>query len=159
MLKSLVVYQKFTKLNKKQYSKCWQMALSHISSVQFSPSVCLTLFNPMDCSTPGFPVHQHFRSLLKCVSIKSMMPPNHLVLHCPLLLLPSIFPSIRVFSSESVLPIRWPKYWNFSFSINPSNECSQLISFRIDWFDFLAVQESSPTTQFKSINFGTQLSL
>ena len=80
------------------------------------------------------------QSLLKLMSIESVMPSNHLILCHPLLLLPSIFPSIRVFSSESVLHIRWPKYWNFSFSINPSNEYSELISFRIDWFNLLAVQ-------------------
>ena len=74
------------------------------------------------------------------MSIESVMPSNHLVLCCPLLLLPSVFLSIRVFSSESVLPIRWPKYWSFSFTISPSNECSGLISFRMDWLDFLAVQ-------------------
>ena len=78
-------------------------------------------------------------SLLKFMSIESVMPSNHLVLRHPLLL-PSIFPSIRVFSSESVLHIRWPKYWSFNFSISPSNEYSGLISFRIDWFDLLAVQ-------------------
>ena len=121
---------------------------------QFSsvPQSCPTLCNPMNCSTPGFPVHHHSCSLLKLMSIKSVMPPNHLVLFCPILLLPLIFPSFWVFSRESVLPIRWPKYWSFSFSISPSNEYSGLISFRIDWFDFLAVQESSPTPQFKSIN-------
>ena len=74
------------------------------------------------------------------MSTESVMPSNHLILCCPLLLLPSIFPSIRVFSSESALHIRWPKYWGFSFSISPSNEYSGLISFRIDWFDFLAGQ-------------------
>ena len=79
-------------------------------------------------------------SLRKLMSFESVMPSNHLILCCPLLLLPSIFPSIRVFSSESVLCIRWPKYWSFSFSISPSNECSGLISFRIDWWDLLAVQ-------------------
>ena len=79
-------------------------------------------------------------SLLKLMSIELMMPSNHLLLCCPLLLPPSIFPSIRVFSNESVLLIRWPKYWSFSFSINPSNEHSGLISFRMDWLDFLAVQ-------------------
>ena len=79
-------------------------------------------------------------SLLKLTSIESVMTSNHITLCCPLLLPPSIFPSIRVFSTESTLPIRWPKYWSFSFSINPSNEYSGLISFRIDWFDFLAVQ-------------------
>ena len=80
------------------------------------------------------------RSLLKLMSIESVMPSNHLILCHPLLLLPSIFPSIRVFSTESVLPIRWPKYWSFSFSISPSSEYSGLISFRIDWLDLLAVQ-------------------
>ena len=79
-------------------------------------------------------------SLLKLMSLESVMSSNHLTLCYPLLLLPSIFPSIRVFSNESVLCIRWPKYWSFSFSISPSNECSGLISFRIDWFDLLAVQ-------------------
>ena len=77
-------------------------------------------------------------SLLKLTSIKSVMPSSHLILCCPLLLLPSIFPSIRVFSNESVLRIRWPKYWSFSFSISPSNEYSGLVSFRIDWLDLLA---------------------
>ena len=79
-------------------------------------------------------------SLLKLLSIKLVMPSIHLILCCPLLLLPSIFPSIRVFSNESVLCIRWPKYWSFSFSISPSNEYSGLISFRMDWLDILAVQ-------------------
>ena len=95
------------------------------------------------------------RSLLKLISIKSEMPSNHLIFCCPLLLLPSIFPSIRVFSNESILCIRWPKYWSFSFSISPSNDYSGLISFRMDWLDVLAVQgtlKSSPTSQFKSIN-------
>ena len=107
--------------------------------VQFSlvTHSCPTLCNPMDCSTPGLPVH-HW-SLLKLMSIVSVMPSNHLIFCRPLLLLPSIFPSIRVFSNKSVLCIRWPKYWSFSFSISPSNEYSGLISLRIDWFD-LAVQ-------------------
>ena len=82
----------------------------------------------------------NFWSLLKLMSIESVMPSNHLILCCPLLLLPSVFPNIRVFSSESVLCIRWPKYWSFSFSISPSNEYSGLISFRMDWLDLLAVQ-------------------
>ena len=97
-------------------------------------------------------------SLLKLMSIKSVMPSNHLILCRPLLLLPSIFPSISIFSKESVLHIRWPKYWSFSFSISSSNECSGLISFRMDWLDLIAVQgtqESSPTPQFKSINSST----
>ena len=97
------------------------------------------------------------QSLLKRMFIESEMPSNHLILCCPLLLLPSVFPSIRVFSIESVLHIRWTKYWSFSFSfsISPSSEYSGLISFRINWFDILAVQgtlESSPTPQFKSIS-------
>ena len=82
------------------------------------------------------------RSLLKLMSIESMMLPNHLILCHPLLLLPSVFSSIRVFSNESALRMRWPKYWSFSFSISPSSEYSGLISFRIDWFDLLAVQET-----------------
>ena len=97
----------------------------------------------------------NFWSLLKLMFSESVMPSNHLILCHPLLLLSSIFPRIRVFPNESVLRIRWPKYWSFSFSISPSNEYSGLISFRIDWLDLLAVQhsqESSPTLQFKSIN-------
>jgi len=81
-----------------------------------------------------------FLSLLNLMSVESVMPSNHLILYCPLLLLSSIFPSIRVFSSESALCIRWPKYWGFSFSISPFNEYSELISFRIHWFDLLGVQ-------------------
>ena len=80
------------------------------------------------------------QSLLKCISIASVMPSNHLILCHPLLFLPSIFPSIKIFSSELALCIRWPKYWSFSFSISPSNEYSGSISFRIDWFDLFAVQ-------------------
>ena len=82
----------------------------------------------------------NFQSLFKLISVESVMPSNHLILCRPLLLMPSIFPSIRVFSNESTLRIRWPKYWSFSFSISPSNEHSGLISFRMDWFDILAVQ-------------------
>ena len=92
----------------------------------------------MDCSTPGFPVHHQLLELLKLLSIEAVMPSNHLILCCPFLLPPSVFPSIRVFSNESVLCIRWPKNWSFSFSINPSNEYSGLIS--SDWLDLLAVQ-------------------
>ena len=91
----------------------------------------------------------------KPMSIESVMPSNHLILCHPLLLLPSIFPSIRVFSNEWVLHIRWPKYWHFSFNISPSNEHPGLISFRMDWLDLCSprdFQESSPTSQFKSIN-------
>ena len=98
------------------------------------------------------------QSLQKRTSIESVMPSNHLILCCPLLLLSSVFPSIRVFSNESAHRIRWPKYWSFSFNISPSNEHSGLISFRMDWLDLLAVQgtlKSSPTPQFKSINSST----
>ena len=98
--------------------------------------------NPMDCSTPGLPVHHKF-CLLKLMSIESVMPSNNLILCCPLLFPPSIFPSIRVFSNESALRIRWPKYWRFSFSISPSNEYSGLISFRIDWLDLLAIVQGT----------------
>ena len=101
---------------------------------------CLTLCDPMDCSMPGFPVHHQLQSLLKLMSIDLVMPSNYLILCRPLFLLPSIFPSIRVFSNESALCIRWPKYLSFSFSISPSSEFSRLLSFRIDWFDLLAVQ-------------------
>ena len=92
----------------------------------------------MDCSTPGFPVLYQLPELLKIMSIDSVMPPKHLILCCSLLLLPSIYPSIRIFSSESVLRITWPKYWSFSFSIIPSKEIPGLI--RMDWLDLLAVQ-------------------
>ena len=111
-------------------------------SVQFSSVTqsCLTLFDTMDCSTPGLPVHHNSWSLLKLMSIESLMPSNHLIFYRPLLLLPSILSSIRVFSIESALCIRWPKYWSFSFNISPSNEHSGQISFRMDWSDLLAVQ-------------------
>ena len=112
---------------------------------------CLTLCDPMDCSTPGFVTPwtaarqaslsiNNSQSLLKLMSIESVMSSNHFMLCCPLLLLPTIPPSIRVFSSGSVLCIRWAKYWSFGFSISPSKEYSGLISFRIDWFDLLSVQ-------------------
>ena len=102
-------------------------------------------------------------SLLKLMSIESVMTSNHLILCYPLLFLPSILPSIRVFSKESVLRIRWPKYWSFSFSISPSNEYSGLISFRMDWFDLLAVQGTLKSLLQNTVQkhqfFGTQLSL
>ena len=106
------------------------------SSVQLYPTPC----DLIDCSTPGFPVHHQLPSLLKLMPIKSVMPSKHLILCQPLLLPSSIFPRIKVFSSESILHIRWPNYWNFSFSISPSKEYSGLIFFRIDWFDLLGVQ-------------------
>ena len=107
------------------------------SSVQFSSVTqsCPTLCNPMDCTTPGLPVHHQLP-----MSMESVMPSNHLILCHPLLLLPLIFPSIRDFSNESVLYIRWPKYWSFSFSISLFNEYSGLSSFRMDWLDLLEVQ-------------------
>ena len=102
---------------------------------------CLILCDPMDCSTPGFPVLHCLPNLLRFMSIQLVMLSNHLILCHPLLLLPLVFPSIRVFPNESVLHIRWPRYRSFSFSfiISPSNEYSGLISFRIDWFDLLVV--------------------
>ena len=108
--------------------------------------VIVQLLGVSDSVTPWTAVCQTFlsftvsRSLLRLTSIESVMPSNHLILCHPLLLLPSVFPSIRVFSNELALHIRWPKYWSFSFSISPSNEYSGLISCRIDWFDLLSVQ-------------------
>ena len=113
----------------------------HVSSVQSLSRVRLL-------TTPWTAAHQTFLSitnswsLLKLMPIESVMPSNHLILCCPLLLSPSIFTSIRVFSCESELHIRWPKYWSLSFSISPSNEYSGLISFRMDWLDLLAIQET-----------------
>ena len=116
---------------------------------------CPTLCDPMDYSAPGLPVH-HQLSEFTQTHVHCVEASNHLILCRPLLLLPSIFPSIRVFSNESVLCIRWPKYWSFSFSISPSNEYSGRISFRMDWLDLLGSprdsQESSPTPQLKSTN-------
>ena len=105
------------------------------SVAQSRPTLC----DPMDYNMPGLPVHQP-TPRLKFMSIEWMMPSYHLILWCPLLLPPSIFPSIKVFSNESVLHIRWPKYWSFSFNISPSNEYSGPISFRRDLLDLLAAQ-------------------
>ena len=125
-----------------------------LSSVQLLSHVWLC--DPMDCSMPGFPAITSSWSLLKLISIESMMPSNHLIFCRPLLLLPSIFPSIRIFSNKSVLCISWPKYWSFSFSISPSNEYLGLIYLNIGfdiqtWFEFPAIQKH----QF----FSTQVSL
>ena len=119
---------------------------------------CVWLF-----ATPWIIAHQaslfitNSQSLLKLMSIESLMPSSHFIFCRPLLLLPPILHSIRVFSNESTLRMRWPKYWSFSFSISPSNENPGLISFRMDWLDLLASprdsHESSPTSQFKSVNF------
>ena len=109
-------------------------------SVQFSHSVMSDSATPWTAARQASLSITNSQSLLKLMPIESVMPSNHFILCHPLLLLPSIFPSIRVFPNESVLHIRWPKYWSFSFSISPSNEYSGLISFRIDWLDLLAVQ-------------------
>ena len=111
-------------------------------SVQFSSVAqsCPTLCDPMNRSTPGLPVHHQPPESTQTHVHRVLMPSNHLILCHPLLLLPSTFPSIRVFSNESALRIRWPKYWSFSFNISPSNEHPGLISFRMDWLDLLAVQ-------------------
>ena len=114
----------------------------HTNQYSLVAQSSLTLCNPMLCSTPGFPVLHHFLEFLKLVSIESVMPSNHLMFRPPLLLPPSIFPSLGVFSNESALCIRWPKYWSFSFSISLSNEYSGLISLRDDWFDLLEVLET-----------------
>ena len=106
------------------------------SVAQSRPTLC----NPMDCSMPGLPVHHQLLELAQTHVHELVMPSNHLILCRSLLFLPSIFPSIRVFSNESLLCIRWPKYWSFSFSISPLKEYSGLISFRMDWLDLLAVQ-------------------
>ena len=138
--------------------------LNSFHSVQFSCcQSCLNLCDPMNRSTPGLPVHHQLQEFAQLMSIELVMPSNHLILSFPLFLLPSIFPNIRVFPNESVLCIRCPKYWSFNFSISPSNEYSGLISFRMDWLDLLAVQETlkrllqhhSSKHQF----FGAQLSL
>ena len=110
--------------------------ISYFSSFQLLSHV--RLCDPMNHSTPGLPVHHHSRSSLKLMSIELVMPSSHLILYRPLLLLPPIPPSIRGFSNESTLLMRWPKYWSFSFSISPSKEYPGLISFRMDWLDVLA---------------------
>ena len=115
-----------------------------ISSVQFSlvTQPCSTLCNPMNSSMPGLPVHHQLPESLRLTSIESVMASSHLILCRPLLLLAPIPPSIRVFSNESALHMRWPNYWSFTFSIIPSKEIPGLISFRMDWLDLLAVQET-----------------
>ena len=111
-----------------------------LTTVHFSYSVVCDFVTAWTAARRASLPITNSQSLLKLLSIESVMPSNHLILCCPVLLLPSVFPSIRVFSSESVLHIRWPKYWHFSFSISPSNEHPGLISFRMDWLDLLAVQ-------------------
>ena len=116
------------------------MLLSQVGDCCLVAKSCPSLCDSMDYSMQASLSSTISQSLLNLMSIESVMPSNHLILCRPLLLLPSIFPSVRVFSNESVLRIRWPKYWSFSFSISPSSEYSGLISFQIDWFDLLAVQ-------------------
>ena len=135
---SQILYSPFFTLIKKLFLFLFTFCFS----VQFSSVAqsCPTLCDPMNCSTPGLPVHHQHPELPKLISIELMMPSIHLILCHPLLLLPLIFPNMRVFSNESGLRIRWPKYWSFSFNISPSNEHPGLISFRMDWLDLLAVQ-------------------
>ena len=122
--------------------------------IQFSLSVVSDSVNPWTTACQASLSIANTWSLLKLMFIGLVMPSNHVILCCPLLLLPSVFPSIRVFSNQSVLCIRWPKYWSFSFSISPSNEHSGLISFTMDWLDLLAVQGTLKSLlQFKSINY------
>ena len=111
-------------------------SVQYTSVTQSSQTLC----DPMDCRTPGLPVHHQFPEFTQTMSIELVMPSNYFILCRPLLITPSIFSKIRLFSNESVLHIRWPKYWSFSFSISYSNEYSGLISFRMDWLDLLAVQ-------------------
>jgi len=133
------------------------------SSVQFSLSVLSNSSIPWTAARQASLSISNSWSLLKLMSIESVMPSNHLILCCPLLLLPSIFPNISIFSDESVLPIRWPKHWSFSFSISPSNEHPGLISFRMDWLISLQskglLRVFSNTTVQKHQFFGAQLSL
>jgi len=131
-----------------------KMSFRYFSSVQLSRSLMSNSATPWIAALQASLSITKSQSLLKLISIKSVMPSNHLILCHPLLLLPSNFPSIRVFSNESVLCIRWPKYWSFSFRSSSSNEYSGLISFRIDWFNQGSARDSqeSSTPQFKSIN-------
>ena len=134
-------------------------------SVQFSSVAqpCPTLCDPMNRSPPGLPVHHQLLEFTETMSFESVMPSSHLILYRPLLLLPPILPRIRVFSNESTLHMRWPKYWSFSFSISPSNEHPGPISFRMDWLHLLAFQGTLKSLlQHHSSNhqfFGAQLFL
>ena len=122
-------------------------------AVQFSSvaQLCLTLCNPRNCSMQISLSITNSWSLLRLMSFMLVMPSNHLILCCPLFFPPSIFPCIRIFSNESILPIRWPTCWSFSFSTSPSNEYSGLISFRMDWLDLLAIL--APEQDAKTGNF------
>ena len=127
---------------KKSVENLWTNISSYLIQLSLVAQSCPTLCNPMSRNTPGLPVYHQLLEFTKPMSIKSVMPSSHLILCCPFLLLPSIFPSIGVFSNESALRTRWPKYWSFSRSTSPSNEHPGLISFRMDWLDLLAVQGS-----------------
>ena len=141
------------------------MYVTVVQEVQFSSVAqsCPTLCNPMNCSTPGLPVHHQLPEFPQTHSNESVMPSNHLILCHPLLLLPSIFSSIRVFSNESALHVKWPKYWSFSFKISLTNEHPGLIS--LEWTDWMSLQSKglsrifSDTTVQKHQFFDTQLSL
>ena len=125
------------RIQPKSISQDTDFRLQISSVIQSCPNLC----DPMNCSMPGLPIqHQLQEFIFKLMSIESVMPSSHLILCCTLLLLPPIPASLRVFSNESTLLMRWPKYWSFSFSISPSNEHARLISFRMDWLDLLALQ-------------------
>ena len=127
-------------MGNKHTKRCSTSLIIQFSQFSSVAQSCLTLCDPMNRSMPGLPVHHQLPEFTKPMSIESVMPSSHLILCCPLLLLPLIPPSIRVFSNESALHIRWPKYWSFSFSISLSKEHPGLISFRMNWLDLLAVQ-------------------
>ena len=143
------------------YFKSWKMILWKCFT-QFGPvaQACPSLCDPMNCSTPGLPVHHQLSEFTQVMSIELVMPPSHLILCCPLLLLPPIPPNIRVFSNESNLHMRWPKYWSFSFSISPSKEIPGLISSK--WTGWISLQSKglsrvfSNTTVQKHQFFGAQ---
>ena len=126
----------------KHMKRCSTSLIIQFSQFSSVAQSCLTLCDPMNCSTPGFPLHHQLPEFTQTQTqfIESVMPSSHLILSLPLLLLPPIPPSITVFSNESTLRMRWPKYWSFTFSISPSKEYPGLISFRMDWLDLLAVQ-------------------
>jgi len=130
----------FDNINSSVLSLLYGRTLISIQQFSSVAQSCLDLCKAMNCGISGLPVHHQLLKLAQIMSIKLAMSSNHLILSCPLLLPPSVFPSIRLFSNESLLYIRWPKYWSFSFSISPSNEYLGLISFRVDWFDLLVVQ-------------------
>ena len=150
LISSVKIFNQLLVLHSVVLSLICQRFFLLLTCFVFSLDFCILSVQSLSCvqifSTPWTAAHQaslsitSSRSLLKLTSITLVIPSNRLILCCPLLLLPSIFPSIRIFSSESALPIRWPKYWSFSFSISPSNEYSGPISFRVDWLDLLAVQ-------------------